>query len=269
MKKIRVILIVSFLILSGSFFNQMTAQDKTKEAQEKAKAEQEMKMAEKENLKAEQEYKLQMVIEEQKKALTDQKKKMDQLVKEGLITQEVSESEILKQEERMNDLLKNIEINIDEPGLEEFDGGRWRIINQRGGRSYTFDPSVYELNTPGVGYFYGHSLGSDAERTTWDFSKSMKEKTFSDSYNFNVEKTIKNVVMSVNGDCKVGEIRIKIVLPNGKNYSDIVIDEFGNLNWRKSFNISETENQDKTGEWKFQITSTKATGYFKISIQTY
>ena len=69
--------------------------------------------------------------------------------------------------------------------------------------------------------------------------------------------------MSVIGDCKAGEIHIKIVMPNGKSYSDIMIDEFGNLNWRKSFNISETENQDKTGEWKFQIASDKATGYFQ------
>jgi hypothetical protein len=84
-----------------------------------------------------------------------------------------------------------------------------------------------------------------------------------------VEKTAKSVVMSVMGDCKSGEIRIKIVMPNGKSYSDILIDESGSLNWRKSFNISETENKDKTGDWKFQISSTKASGFFKISLQAY
>ncbi len=75
--------------------------------------------------------------------------------------------------------------------------------------------------------------------------------------------------MSVNGDCKSGEIRIKIVMPGGKTYSDIIIDESGNLNWRKSFTISDTENKDKSGAWKFEISSSKATGYFKISLQTY
>jgi len=49
--------------------------------------------------------------------------------------------------------------------------------------------------------------------------------------------------MSVSGDCKAGEIRIKIIMPNGKTYSDIIIDEFGNLNWRKSFTISDTGKQ--------------------------
>ena len=77
------------------------------------------------------------------------------------------------------------------------------------------------------------------------------------------KKHAKSVVMSVMGDCKSGEIRIKIVMPNGKNYSDILIDESGNLNWRKSFTISETENQDKTGDWKFQISSTKQQDFLR------
>jgi hypothetical protein len=109
----------------------------------------------------------------------------------------------------------------------------------------------------------------DSEGTTWEFSKSVKETTFSRDYTFDVETTVNTVVMSVNGDCKSGEIRIKIVMPNGKTYSDILIDEFGNLNWRKSFVISEKENQDKAGSWIFEISSSKATGYFKISLQTY
>ncbi len=77
------------------------------------------------------------------------------------------------------------------------------------------------------------------------------------------------VVMTVNGDCKAGEIRIKIIMPNGKTYSDIVIDEFGNLNWRKSFTVSEEENKDKVGKWKFKVDANKASGIFKISLQAY
>jgi hypothetical protein len=119
-----------------------------------------------------------------------------------------------------------------------------------------------------MGGWFGHSMG-DSERTSWDFSKNVKDNTFSRDYTFDVEKTSRSVVMSVMGDCKSGEIRIKIIMPNGKSYSDILIDESGNLNWRKSFTISETENQDKTGDWKFQISSAKATGFFKISLQTF
>jgi len=116
--------------------------------------------------------------------------------------------------------------------------------------------------------FLVHSFG-DEERTSWDLSKSLKENSYSGDYSFDVDRTAKNVVMAVNGDCKAGNIRIKIILPNGKTYSDVVIDEFGNLNWRKSFTISGEENKDKTGEWKFKIDADKATGFFRISLQTY
>jgi hypothetical protein len=162
-----------------------------------------------------------------------------------------------------NDNFKDIQMEIETDGI---DGERFRIFDRRPGRAYSFDePFIFA--TPDIQAFYGHSF-DDAERTTWDFSKSVKENTFSRDYTFFVEKDVKTVVMSVMGDCKAGDIRIKIIMPGGKNYSDIVIDEFGNLNWRKSFTITESENQDKTGEWKFQINSSKATGFFKISLKT-
>ncbi|MGA1976435.1 MAG: hypothetical protein ABSG89_01120 [Bacteroidales bacterium] len=115
---------------------------------------------------------------------------------------------------------------------------------------------------------YGH-FNNEAERTTWDFSKSVKGTSFSRDYTIDVEPNANTVVIAVNGDCKSGDIHIKITMPGGKVYSDIVIDESGNLNWRKSFNISNDENKDKVGAWNFEINSSKASGYFKISLQTY
>jgi hypothetical protein len=234
MKKIKVIIITLILLSAGSFLQQTVAQDKTKAEQEK-------------------EAKLQKEIEVQKKEMASQKKAQEEAMK---IERELAE----KDED-----LKDIRIEVETDGRSAGDANR--IYLKRGSRAYSFG-EPFEFSAPDIQMFNAHMMG-DAERTTWDFSKSVKENSFSRDYTFDVEKTVKNVVLSVMGDCKAGEIRIKIIMPNGKNYSDIVIDEFGNLNWRKSFTISETENQDKTGDWKFQITSTKATGFFKISLQTY
>jgi len=235
MKKSSLFLIVIFLITISSSLQQVTAQEKTKAEQEK-------------------EIKIQQAIELQKKAMTDQKK-----------AQEESAQIFKEQQVEVDKALKEVRVEIQSGGNGR---GDIRVFNSRGNRSFSFDEPIV-FSSSGVNAFYGHSGGGDSERTTWDFSKSVKESTFSKDYSFDVEKTVKTVVMSVMGDCKAGEIRIKIVLPNGKNYSDIVIDESGNLNWRKSFTITETENQDKTGEWKFAIASNKATGFFKISLQTY
>jgi hypothetical protein len=193
------------------------------------------------------EVKLQQAIEQQKKALAEQKKAEEEAQK---ALQEITvEGYGIRSSGSANDIYR-------------------RGSSSRAGREFN-DQFIF---TPGVEFsgntFYGRG-GGDNERTTWDFSKYVKESTFSKQYSFDVEKTANTVVMSVMGDCKAGEIRVKIIMPSGKTYSDILIDEYGNLNWRKSFTISEEENKDKSGEWVFKIDATKATGSFKISLQTY
>jgi len=234
MKKLKVLLITIILLTAGSLMQQAAAQDKTKAEKEK-------------------EAQMEQAIAEQKKAMAEQKKAQAEL--ENLKKEQAAAGKDLMDAE-----------------IETIEGPEVRVFTSRGGRSSGVrsiaGPEPFSFSYSGGDYF-GHSFGGDEERTTWDFSKSVKESTFARDYSFDVEKTVNQVVLSVNGDCKAGEIRIKIVMPNGKDYSDIVIDEFGNLNWRKSFSISETENQDKAGEWKFKITSTKATGFFKISLQTF
>jgi hypothetical protein len=238
MKKYSLLLMFIFLVTIASSFQQLAAQDKTKEQQEK-------------------DAKIQLSIEQQKKAMAEQKKAQSDM--------------------EQNYKKKSVEIEYSADSLkydlDNADKDRTKIIMSmpRRDRSFNFDePFITTSDFAGqdMGGWFGHSMG-DSERTTWDFSKSVKDNTFSRDYTFDVEKTTKSVVMSVMGDCKSGEIRIKIVMPNGKNYSDILIDESGNLNWRKSFTISETENKDKTGDWKFQISSAKATGFFKISLQAF
>jgi hypothetical protein len=234
MKKFKVFIIIMILLSAGSIFQQADAQEKSKAELEK-------------------EAQLQQSINEQKKAMAEQKKAQEDLKKE--------------QEAALDELMNVNEISTGK------DGEMVKVYTQRGGRSSGArafsgtDPFMFNYQVGDT--YFGHSYGGDEERTTWDFSRSVKENSFNRDYTFDVEKTAKNVVMTIMGDCKTGDIRIKIIMPNNKSYSEIVIDEFGNLNWRKSFTISETENQDKTGEWKFQVTSNKATGFFKISLQTY
>ena len=234
MKKIRFILSVIFFISISSVFQSTGAQERSKEEKEK-------------------ELKTLKEIDEQKKAFVEQKKAQEEMQKAFEISKEAVDKAMkeanshVEAAQRYNDVLRDLRSS----GDRSFDIG---------------EPFVF---TPGIEPFYGQFWHGDGERTTWDFSRSVKESTFSKSYSFDVEKTAETVVMSINGDCKSGEIRVVILMPGGKTYSDILIDEFGNLNWRKSFTISDEENQDKTGEWVFKISAKIATGQFKISLQTY
>ena len=234
MKKSSLLLAVIFLFAVVTSFQKVNAQEKSKEEKEK-------------------ELRMQEAIDAQKKAMAEQKKAQEEVRKA-----------LEEQKSVMDEYVRNYRFRLNDSN----DFNRAFRIYEDIGRSRSYLNGEPFVITPGIDVF-NHGIAFDSERTTWDFSKSIKEATFSRDYTFDVEPTVNTVVMSVNGDCKSGEIRIKIIMPNGKTYSDIVIDEFGNLNWRKSFVISETENKDKAGAWKFEISSSKATGYFKISLQAY
>lgn len=235
MKKSSLILAIIFLLAMG-FSQTAGAQDKSRDEKQREKE-------------------LQEAIDAQKKAMIEQKKAMED-AKEAV---EESKSETEK-------ALKDLQIRVESP---EFRDQIMKVYRDRSGGTRSWSSTDPFMFTPGFD-FYGHGFpGDDSERTSWEFSKSIKETSFEREYIIDVEKSVSNVSMSIVGDCKTGEIRIKIIMPSGKTYSDIVIDEYGNLNWKKSFNVSESENEDKTGPWKFEIKSSKAIGYFKISLQTY
>jgi hypothetical protein len=232
MKNLLLFFIVLSLFTTVSSFQQVAGQDKDKEEKEK-------------------EIRIQKTIEEQKRSMTDQKR---------------AQEEALRSLQEAQEGLDSLNVEVEVEAADQADRAV-RAHVKRIDRSLNFNaPYVF---TTGDEPFYFHGFDDDNESTSWEFSRKVKEKTLKSEYTFDVEKTANQVVMSVMGDCKAGEIRIKIVMPSGKTYSDVVIDEFGNLNWRKSFTISETENQDKAGAWKFAISSNKATGYFKISLQAY
>jgi hypothetical protein len=238
MKKIRFILLAVSLISFCAISGPAMAQVKSKEEKEK-------------------ELKMQEEIDAQKKAISEQKKAEYEIQK----ALQESQTEVDKAMKEAQQKLEATDKYKDMVRVYRGTGDRSRFnVEPFPGDQFMFTPGMEGFN------WYSHS--GDNQRSTLDFSKSVKESSFSRDYVFDVDLS-STVVMSVNGECKAGEIRIKIVMPNGKVYSDIIIDEFGNLNWRKSFPVSPEENEDKAGAWKFQINASKATGFFKISLQTF
>lgn len=202
----------------------------------------------------ERDHRIQQEIDRKKKEMADAQKR----------TLEESRKKLEEQQQTVDKALENLENGRDAGvDMDEF----YRNFRYYGEKSFNLgEPWMYN---PAPGSYFGHGYVADSERTTWEFVRSVKEDSFRRDYIIDVGKSVKTVMMSINGDSKDGSIKIKILSPDGKVYADIMIDEFGNMNWRKSFNISDEENKNKVGEWKFQIEATKATGYFKISLQTF
>src|SRR5512133_388963 len=195
MKKIYALSLAILLVTTGSSFQIITAQEKTQTEKE-----------------------LQDAIKEQKKAINEQKRAQEDANRiQEKVHQDLEES------------FKNME-NDFQFDFQSDNPGDVRVYRRRGNGAVIVPSPPDSPDAPYVFSYGRHGFGGDTERTTWDFSKSVKETSFKRDYSFDVEKTAKTVVMSINGDCSAGEIGIKILTPGGKSFADIVIDEYGNLN---------------------------------------
>ena len=111
---------------------------------------------------------------------------------------------------------------------------------------------------------YGHK---SKPGSSWNYSRQVMEATFSNELTMSAED-MDNVSLSVSGDCAEGSMAVTIVMPDGKQLSEVILDENGSLNWRKSFEAGES-NGWKNGKWTFRIKAKAATGNLRISMNSY
>jgi len=103
--------------------------------------------------------------------------------------------------------------------------------------------------------------------TSIDYSKSVKDSNYSKDFPAEIDSDAHKASISVSGSCKAGEIRIKITMPSGKVYTEVLIDEYGSVNWTKTFTLDE-EGDEKAGTWKFLLSGKGATGNFRVSVRS-
>ncbi len=161
MKKIRFILmafsLVSFCALSGP----AVGQTKSKEEKEK-----ELQMAEE--------------IDAQKKAISEQKKAQFE-VQKALEESQMEVDKAMKEAQaeieaagKYKDMVRVFRGTGDKPGFK---------VEPFSGEQFMFTPGMEGFN------WFSHS--GDNERTSWDFTKSIKEKSFSNEYIFDVDPACK------------------------------------------------------------------------------
>ncbi len=116
-------------------------------------------------------------------------------------------------------------------------------------------------------YLYrGHGVGSKPG-SSWNYTRQVMEATFTNEFTMSAED-MDNVSLSVSGDCAEGSMSVAIIMPDGKQLSEVVLDENGSLNWRKSFEADEG-NGWKNGKWTFRVKAKEATGNLRIAMNSY
>lgn len=126
---------------------------------------------------------------------------------------------------------------------------------------------IYRYDTGDNIYLYrGRDIGTKPG-SSWNYSRQVMEATFTNELTISADDS-DNVNLSVTGNCAEGSITVAIVMPDGKQLSEVVLDENGSLNWRKSFEAGEG-NGWKNGKWTFKVKAKEATGNLRISLNSY
>lgn len=124
----------------------------------------------------------------------------------------------------------------------------------------------YGLPNPGDYYVFSGSGHVSKPGSSWNYSRQVLEATFTNEFTMSASDE-SNVNLSVSGDCAEGSIIVAIIMPDGKPLSEVILDENGSLNWRKSFEAG-GNNGWKNGKWVFKIRAKNATGNLRISLSS-
>jgi hypothetical protein len=85
---------------------------------------------------------------------------------------------------------------------------------------------------------------------------------------FDIESSTTKLKLSIEGQVESGSITVSLVLPDGKPYKSLTIDDSADIHWSESLNIKEGEKK-YYGSWKYRITTKVADGSYHLSINSY
>lgn len=182
----------------------------------------------------------------------EEKKKQEMLMQKKLEEQH-KKLEAIEERERIKIREDELERAVRE--AREAYRGQWVIQ----------EPMMVSTGSDLKGIYF---MGGSPNSSSLQFSKSVKEGSFTKELTFEIEEGAKRASINVSGICDEGEILIVITMPSGSKYTEVLIDQYGSVNWSKSFSIDE-DNGTKTGEWGFKVTAKDATGNFRLSLKSY
>jgi|APDOM4702015159_1054818.scaffolds.fasta_scaffold01130_4 hypothetical protein len=199
--------------------------------------------------------------EKQKEAELAQKKAAELQKKDEFIKQAQIEMELKKAEAALEghaDAMRDYEIIRKK--AEGLSGNSYIVVPDQGMWNFR----VPEMDNQ---FFFGDYGIGDKPGSSWNYSRQVLESTFTNEFVMDSGGENGNATLSLSGTCAEGAITVAIIMPDGKQLSEVIIDANGSLNWRKSFEAGEG-NGWKNGKWIFRIKAKEATGNFRISMTT-
>ena len=117
-------------------------------------------------------------------------------------------------------------------------------------------------------YVYVTGYGSGESNSRLSLSKDYNGQSIDKQGTFEIDDDIRKLKLSIDGEVNSGSITVSLVLPDGKPYKSLTIDDSANIHWSESLTIKDSETK-YYGTWKYRITTKVADGSYHMSINTY
>lgn len=117
-------------------------------------------------------------------------------------------------------------------------------------------------------YVYVSGFGSNEHNSRLTLSKNYTGQSIDKQGTFEVDDNITKLKLSIEGHVAHGSISVSLILPGGKLYKSLTMDDSADIQWSESLNIKEGETK-YYGTWKYKITTKTAEGSYLMSINTY
>ncbi len=117
-------------------------------------------------------------------------------------------------------------------------------------------------------YVYVTGYGSGEHNSRLMLSKRYNGQSIDKQGTFEIDDEVKKFKLSIDGEVNSGSITVSLILPDGKPYKSLTMDDMADIHWSESFTIKEDETK-YYGTWKYRITTKVADGSYHLSINTY
>ena len=117
-------------------------------------------------------------------------------------------------------------------------------------------------------YVYVTSYGSNEHNSRLMLSKRYNGQSIDKQGTFEIDDEIRKLKLSIEGEVNSGSIKVSLILPDGKSYKSLTMDDSADIHWSESLNIKEGETK-YYGTWKYRITTKVADGSYHLSINTF
>jgi hypothetical protein len=113
-----------------------------------------------------------------------------------------------------------------------------------------------------------YSFVGNRENNSLNISKTLEEVTLSTDFYYDTKTGTSNISFFVNGTLKGGELKITLKKPDKTAFQEINISPLADVNWNQSFNWEEDENDAYLGKWIISIAATKASGTYRVQVNS-